>query len=430
MRIQWLLRASCAVWIGTAAGLISGCNTLPDALNPPQAELTESAQPVSASGFLEAEEVSVVAETGGLVLEVMAEEGQPVTAGQTVIRLDDSLLLAEKAQAEAAVRVAQAHVEQLRAGASDEELAAAQAALDEAAAAVKGAQYAAGSAWAAANNPQSIAVQIEAARTQAELALRQVELARVQLEEAQIKLGWLRTVPENERDLRAIEFQEYTVQILEAQVRAAEAQYQGAQRKVELLEEQRERPLSAIAQARASQAQVGIAEARVELAQARYDLVLNGALPEEIAIAQAQVDLAEAQVALIDAQIARLTLTAPIDGIVAMRAIHAGETAAPGVPLLTISDLSTLKLVIYIPETQMGQVRLGDRTEISVDAYPGDVFEGIVTFLSREAEFTPRNVQTEEDRVSLVFAIEIQIDNADGRLKPGMPADAVIAPAD
>jgi multidrug resistance efflux pump len=388
----------------------------------------EAAGPIEASGFLEAESVSVVAETGGRVAEVLVEEGQPVTAGQVVIVLDDTLLQASRAQAEAAVAVEQANLDQLRAGASDEELAAAQAALDEAQAALDGAELASGGAWAAAGNPQSVDVQIAAAQTQVDLTTRQVELAQQYLEEARIKLGWLRV--DEPRDEQAIEFQEYQVQILEAQLRAAEAQAQGARQKLDLLQQQRERPLTAIAQARVAQSQVPIAEARIELAQAQYDLVANGPLPEEIDITEAQVAMAEAQVALIDAQIAQLTLIAPIDGMVSTRSIHAGETASPGVPLLTLADLSTLKLVLYIPETEIGRVRLGAPVQIAVDAYAGETFDGVVTFLAREAEFTPRNVQTEEDRVSLVFAVHVQIDNPDERLKPGMPADAVIEAAD
>ncbi len=389
---------------------------------------SETAEPIEASGFLEAESLSVVAETAGRVAEVRVEEGQPVTAGQVLIVLDDTLLRANRAQAEAAVAVAQATLNRLRAGANEEELAAARAALDEAQAALRGARRASSGAWAAAGNPQSVEVQIAAAQTQVNLTARQVELAQQQLEEARIKLGWLRI--DEPRDEQAIEFQEYQVQILEAQLRAAEAQALGAQQKLALLEGQREHPLSAIAQARAVQSQIPIAEARVALAQAQYDLVANGPLPEEVDIAEAQVAMAEAQVALIDAQIAQLTLIAPVEGIVTTRSVHAGEITSPGVPLLTLSDLSTLKLVLYIPETQIGLLRLGAPVHITVDAYPGETFEGTVTFLSREAEFTPRNVQTEEDRVSLVFAVHVRIENPDGRLKPGMPADAIIETGD
>ena len=129
---------------------------------------------------------------------------------------------------------------------------------------------------------------------------------------------------------------------------------------------------------------------------------------------------------MIDAQIAQLTLVAPIDGVVTSRSIYPGETASPGVSLMSIADLSTLKLVVYIPETQYGWVRLNAPVEVTVDAYPGRAFPGTVLYIAREAEFTPRNVQTEEERVNLVFAVEIRIENPGGELKPGMPADVAI----
>ncbi|HEC21965.1 MAG TPA: HlyD family efflux transporter periplasmic adaptor subunit [Chloroflexi bacterium] len=381
-------------------------------------------EPLEASGFIEAKEVSVVSEVSGRVAEVLVDEADPVEAGQVVVVLDDALLQADRARAEAAVAVARANLAKLLAGADQAEIDAAEAALEEAQAQLEGAQRAYWQALDAVNNPRTLDVQIASTEMQVSLAQQQIEAARAQLEQERIKLDWLNHA--DPRDELAIEFQEYAVRIAEANLQAAIAQYEGAQHELELLQNQRERPLPEIARAHQARTQMQVAEARIDLLQAQYDLLVNGALPEEVAIAQAQVDAAEAQVALIDAQISRLTLKAPIDGTVTTRAIAPGETASPGVPLLTIADLSVLKLVVYIPETQIGRVQLGAPVEISVDAYPGETFEGEVTYISREAEFTPRNVQTEEERVNLVFAVEIRIDNTDGRLRPGMPADAVI----
>lgn len=387
-----------------------------------QAAATEEPAALEASGFIEAEEVSVVSEVGGRVDEVLVDEADTVEAGQVVVQLDSTLLNAQRIQAEAAVAIAEANLEKLKAGASEEELATAQALIDEVNAQIAAAERSAGAAWGAASNPQSVDVQIASAELELEGAFRQIELMRVELEKAEIHLNWLK---EEDQDQTAIEFQEYTVEILRANLRAAEARYQGVEKKLELLREQRDRPISSIAVARSAQSQVPILEAQLEIVQASYDLLANGALPEEIAIAQAQVDLAAAQVDFIDAQIAQLTLVAPIDGVVTTRAIHAGETASAGISLLSIANLNELKLVVYIPETQISRVKLGSSVSISVDAYPSRTFEGLVTYIAREAEFTPRNVQTEEERVNLVFAVEIRVDNEGGELKPGMPADVV-----
>jgi HlyD family secretion protein len=387
-------------------------------------------EPIEASGFIEAEEVSVVSEVGGRVAEVLADEADTVTAGQVVVRLDAGLLEAERAQIQAAIAVAKADLSKIKAGADKEELDAAKATIEEIEKNITGAKNTAGAAWSAASDPQGIDVQISSAEMEVELALQQIEIAKAELEKAEYLLVTLERTEEDDRSEIAIEFQGYKVEILRANLRAAEARYEGAKQKLELLEAQRERPVSIIALARNAQASVGVYEARLEIAQADYDMLVNGARREEIAIMDAQVALAEANLALLDAQIDQLTLVAPIDGVVTTRAIHPGETASPGVSLLSIADLSDLKLVVYIPETQIGRVRLNVPVEITVDAYPSQVFEGLITYISGEAEFTPRNVQTEEERVNLVYAVEIRIDNKDGKLKPGMPADVVIETVD
>jgi HlyD family secretion protein len=171
-----------------------------------------------------------------------------------------------------------------------------------------------------------------------------------------------------------------------------------------------------------------LAEAEVLAAQAALDELEAGPTAEEVAIAEAQVRQAEAAVRLVDAQIAQLTLTAPMDGIVTSRSAQVGETATAGAPLLTIANLDKVTLVIYVPENRVGQVRLGQEVEVQVDSFPSQVFVGKVSNIAGEAEFTPRNVQTQEERVNLVFAVKVSIPNLDQKLKPGMPADATVLP--
>jgi HlyD family secretion protein len=113
--------------------------------------------------------------------------------------------------------------------------------------------------------------------------------------------------------------------------------------------------------------------------------------------------------------------------VVLRKNLEAGATAAPGAAVVTIIDPSDLWLRAYIAETDLGRVRVGQPARVTVDAFPGEPFEGRVTEVASEAEFTPRNVQTQKERINLVFRVRIAIANPDGRLKPGMPADAVIA---
>ena len=118
------------------------------------------------------------------------------------------------------------------------------------------------------------------------------------------------------------------------------------------------------------------------------------------------------------------TLRSPLSGVVTRVPAHAGELALPGQVLMAVSDLSTLKLTLYVRLADLGHVAVGQRLAITADPYPGRTFEGTVTSINQQAEFTPRNVQTQSDRLNLVFGVQANVENADGTLKPGMPVDA------
>ena len=155
-------------------------------------------------------------------------------------------------------------------------------------------------------------------------------------------------------------------------------------------------------------------------------LLKAGPRPHAVAAAQAQVTQSEAAITLAHARLAEATITAPIDGVVLRKNLENGETANPGVSIVTLLDLKELWLRAYVPETDIGRVRVGQPATITVDAYPGRGFPGAITEISSEAEFTPKNVQTKKERVNLVFRLKIVAKNPDGVLKPGMPADAVL----
>ena len=384
-----------------------------------------SETPLNATGFLESDEVSIVSEASGMVKDILVEEGQSVSAGETVLQIDNSLLMADRIKALASVGIAQANLDNLLAGASEEEVNAAQSEINQAQAQLDGIEIASGTAWMAADNPAEINTQIAVARMQADLALQQIAIYEAKIAQQQLFIDTLRA-DNRAIDIPRLENEERLLAILISQKTSAEEEYQGSLRKLEELESQLDSPLALIAQARAYSSQIPIAELGLLLAEKYYEMVSNGASPEEIAVAEAQLKIAQAQVALIDAQIAQLTLKAPINGVATTRSIFIGEIASPGIALMTLSNLDSLRLIVYIPEPQIGRVSLGAEVEMTVDAYPGEVFSGIVTKIANEAEFTPKNVQTEEERVNLVFAVEIIFDNDEGLLKPGMPADIVI----
>ncbi len=142
--------------------------------------------------------------------------------------------------------------------------------------------------------------------------------------------------------------------------------------------------------------------------------------------AAATLEKAQAAVKMIQKKIRDCTVTAPLDGTVTHSYVDQGEYVMTGTFLFIIADLSSLSLTIYVTEKDLGKVKLGQKAVIAVDSYPNREFNGIVTYVSPTAEFTPKNIQTKEDRVKQVFAVKIKIENNDGVLKSGMPADATL----
>jgi len=376
---------------------------------------------IIASGFIEGKEVVIAPETSGHIAEMLVDRGDKVQAGDVLVHLDDTLLQNQRLEAEAGLAAARANLARVLAGARAEEIAAAQAALAQAEARRDGAAQAVINAQDTISTPLSLDAEIDAARTQVSLAEQNVEMAKAELAEVKLKHDLFATQGgdvERTWDLQ--------LQASQSALAAAEAQLEGDQKYLNGLWAIRANPLTLQAQLHSAEMQHQIAEAQVAAAQAVLDEMEAGPTEEEVAVTEAQVRQAEAAVGLIDAQLAQLTLTAPMDGIVTSRSGQTGETATAGAGLLTVANLDEVTLVIYIPETRIGQVQVGQEVEVQVDSFPDRVFTGHVKSIAGEAEFTPRNVQTQEERVNLVFAVKVSIPNPGHDLKPGMPADATI----
>ena len=134
--------------------------------------------------------------------------------------------------------------------------------------------------------------------------------------------------------------------------------------------------------------------------------------------------------ALAETRLGYAALTSPVAGIVLSKAVESGEYVFPGTPVVTIGNLAQVWIRAYINETDLGRVKVGQAARVTADTYPGKVYPGVVAFVSSEAEFTPKNVQTVKERVKLVYRIKIDVANPAMELKPGMPADAVIQTTD
>ncbi|HEX9616784.1 MAG TPA: efflux RND transporter periplasmic adaptor subunit, partial [Anaerolineales bacterium] len=387
---------------------------------------------LSASGTIEATQVLVSAEIGGQVSDVLVEEGQSVTAGEVLVRFADRLLQAQLDQARAALKQAQANYDLVASGLPEEqrqaavaaaemELLAAEQALDDLydragllAAQVQKEIAAAQDVIGAASQRRENLVSgspeadIDAARAAVVLARDRLDRAqddyepyRNKAEDNLIRAGLLNKLSEAQKAYDALvsrlnnllgETNEIDLSLAEADLAVAEAQLADAERRYARLKDGPDPDAVALAEARVANAQAHLAAARA------------GPSPEQLALAQAQVEAAEAALAVLEAQLEKLVLVAPLDGIVLTRTVEPGEVNLPGSPLLSLARLDALTITVYLPEDRYGTVSLGEAAHVSVDSFPGQQFAATVTHIADRAEFTPRNVQTAEGRRSTVFA--------------------------
>jgi HlyD family secretion protein len=406
---------------------------------------------LASSGTIEATRLNVSPEIGGRVAEVLAREGDIVQAGQVLARLDDTLFQAQLAQAQAQLELAQANYDLVAMGVPVEQRAqaVAKAELEQLAAQQNLQTLDETADLAAARTQQEIAqaekaldqankrldslntasdpVDIDAARAAVVLAKDKLDKARQDFkpyekkpEDNLIRANFQARLAEVQKRYDLVverlnnllgETNVLDLDIVEADQAVLEAQLADAQRRYEEVKNSPDPDAVALAQARLEAATASLAAAKA------------APPPEQLALAQAQVNAAQAAVDVILAQIQKLELTAPFNGTVINRSVEPGEMALPAAPLLSLANLSDLRITIYLPEDRYGEVNLGDEVDVTVDSFPGERFAAEVIQIADEAEFTPRNVQTAEGRKTTVFAIQLAVENRDGKLKPGMPAD-------
>ncbi|GAB4467651.1 MAG: hypothetical protein Kow00124_00820 [Anaerolineae bacterium] len=391
---------------------------------------------LQASGFIEAEQVEVAAEIGGRIADLPVEEGQEVQAGEVLARLDDSVLQAQREILLAQVDLTTAQRDRVAAGVRPELIRQAEGQVAAAQAAVNAAQVALADAVTLRSNPQDIHIQVIDAETQVSVAQQQLAASQLQFEIAQDAYESAVTISEdiNEFNAESTTFDlpmPFEVAAAPYQLREAQAALQsavealaGAEALVAALKDLEANPGALQVQVAQAAAALETTSASLVRAQAELDALRAGPRAEDLAVADAAIEEAQAAVGVLDAQITRMTITAPIGGLVLEQTVRRGELAVPGVPLVTLANLDQVELEVYVTAAELGRVRLNQPVTITVDSFPGRRFEGEVVRIADEAEFTPRNVQTSEERASLVYAVTIRIMNPDHALKPGMPADA------
>lgn len=397
---------------------------------------------LSLSGTIEGEQTSVSAEGSGKVIEVFVAEGQSVKAGDPLFRLDDSLLVAQRAAASAGV------------GLSRSALASAFAQFDLVDSAVQLESTPARAALWNAVDPAGYTLP-DAYYSQAELisaAETELHNAETSLEKAQNTLR-LKLAEAGSTDFKAAEIalmRERAAALVaqEALNKARPSQNQdlidAAQQQLDDARENLDIAQSAYNDLADSEValeiitdrtQVLLLTERVQIARESLLKLKNGqdsprwkAASAALEQAHAAVEQANAQLALIDAQIAKLMVYAPVDGLVADLISQPGEVIAFGAPAVMLSKPDSLTIIIFVPEEQIGSVKMDQQATLSVDSYPDTLFSARVIHIATEAEFTPRNTSTSEGRKTTVFAVKLKVEDSAGLLKAGMPADLVFLP--
>jgi len=391
-----------------------------------------------ASGFIEAEEIDLAPELYGRVVAVLVTEGEVIKAGKTVARLDGTLLDAQIEMSRARIEIAEAELAQVKAGIRAEQIQQAEIALAQAQVLRDGAYQTWQDAVAMREATQEINLQITQARTQVKIAEAVHIQATALKDAAEIADNTLGDAWETMAEMKDqwpglpafnIQLDVYLIPNNYWKswvgVNSAKAGLEGAQVVLNNLYAMRDHPQDLHAQVDATAAQYETSKIVVQQAQAQVDMMQAGATEAEIAIAEARVLQTQAALGTLLSQRGKLTITTSVSGLVLKLSIHQGELAIPGATLLTLGDLDKVTLTVYVPEDKLGHVHIGQKIAVEVPSFPAHTFTGTVFAIADKAEFTPRNVQTKEERVNMVFAVDISIPNSDHVLKPGLPADAV-----
>lgn len=342
-------------------------------------------EPLVVSGFVEAYEIRVGSRVGGRVESVHINEGDRVTSGTILVKLDPFDLVRRRENANAQYLAARAAYERAVAGSRAEEIAQGRARHEQARARLDELIH--------GPRPQEIA----SARAQLNDALAQLRLANVNFE----RISTLR----KSGTVSAEQFDQ-----ARAQRDAAQATADSRRQALDLLVVGT-RP-EQIAQARAQAAETSEA----------LRLLISGTRAEDIAQARANAEAAQASLNVIERQIEELTIKAPLTGIVEAVDLRPGDLIAPDAPALSIMDTSQIWVRAYVPENRL-TFKVGDAATVTTDSFPGEKFDAAVTFISRQGEFTPSNVQTPEDRSKVVLRIKVQLRSGTEKLRPGMAAD-------
>lgn len=341
--------------------------------------------PSVVSGFLEADEIRVGSRVGGRVAQVHVSEGQAVRVGQVLVELEPFDLEHRRAEVASLLDQRKATLLRLTSGYRLQEVAAARARVDQAAAHLQRLQ----------NGPRS----------------QEIEAAKAQFDQAHAELAQAKQ--NHERVQKLFERNAVTRDTLEqamTDLQAAQARFRVREEELQLL------------QAGTRAEDVVVAQSQVAEVEALWKLLESGFRPEEIAEAEAGVRGVEAALSTLNQQIAELRIMSPVDGSVEAVDLQPGDLIAANAPALSLVDTRAIWVRAYVPANRVS-LHVGQQVSVRVDSYPGERFNGRISYIARRAEFTPSNVQTLEERSKQVFRVKVDLLEGLDRLRPGMSAD-------
>jgi HlyD family secretion protein len=352
------------------------------------------------SGNIELTEVNIAFKTAGRLIERTVDEGDAVKKGQVIARLDRDQLVAQRERETAGLESAQS------------QLAQAETALAWEKATLAG-DIEQKRGDVAANEARLAELQ-NGARPQEKLdAQAAVDSAQSEVDRSKKDWDRAQTLFKDD-DISAAQFDQYRNRWESATAALKSAKERQA---LVLLG-----PRAEVIQAQ----QAALQRFRGALKMGEANTLEMKRREEELTTRRAAIAQSRASIAVIDSQLADTVEASPVDGVVLVKSADVGEVLASGTTVVTVGDIDHPWLRGYVNETDLGRVRLGSKVKVTTDSYPGKVYPGRVTFIASEAEFTPKQIQTAEERVKLVYRVKIEMDNPRHELKSNMPADAEI----
>ncbi|MBI3654454.1 MAG: efflux RND transporter periplasmic adaptor subunit [Acidobacteria bacterium] len=341
------------------------------------------------SGTIEADEIHIGSKVSGRIAAVLVKEGQEVQSGQALLRFESYDLEAKRQDANAAIAAAEANLQKLQNGFRPEEIAEAKAQAE-----------AAWMTWEAARKgprPQ----EIDAARADLEDANADYQMAKANF--ARIEQLAKDGISSRQDFDNA-----------KANLDRTKGRRDAATQKLDLL------------LAGTRHEDIARAERLYQQAAAHKQMLERGSRKEDIATAQAQLERARAALQQLETQVNELAVQSPANAFIEVLRVRPGDLIAPNAPVATLVEVDRLWVRVYVPEPELGFAQLGKEVSVTVDSFPQERFKGVIEQVAARGEFTPRNVQTRDERTHQVFAVRVRLDNSSRKLRAGMAADVVI----